>query len=122
WSKVQWLEGGDTMYVSFMESNLPENQCDVTFIHYDMLVDKNARKAHMAPLYYMKTFYGQLQNIIIVHMPATPDLGLETLQMLLLVVIQQCIVDGVNILGWSFYTNMGLTEMVNMTCVQCLVG
>ncbi len=87
-----------------------------------MLVDKNARKARMAPSYYTKTFYGQLQNIVMVHMPATPDLGLETSQILLLAVIQQCIVDGTNTLGWSFYTNMGLTEVVDMTCVQCLVG
>ncbi|PBL04631.1 hypothetical protein ARMGADRAFT_912439 [Armillaria gallica] len=55
-------------------------------------------------------------------MPVTPDLGLETLQILLLAVIQQCMVDGTNTLGWSFYTNMELTEVIDMTCVQCLVG
>ncbi|PBK70284.1 hypothetical protein ARMSODRAFT_987952 [Armillaria solidipes] len=81
---------------------------------YDVLVDKNTRRPRLAPSYYMKTFYGQLQNIIVVCIPATTDLGLDKPQVLLLTVIQQCIVDGTNTLGWSFYIKMRLTE--------CLVG
>ncbi|PBK84577.1 hypothetical protein ARMGADRAFT_943470, partial [Armillaria gallica] len=89
---------------------------------YDVLVDKNTRRPRLPPSYYVKMFYGQLQNIIVVHIPATTDLGLDEPQVLLLAVIQQCMVDATNTLGWSFYTKMGLTEVVDMTCVQCLVG
>ncbi|KAK0221124.1 hypothetical protein EDD85DRAFT_960290 [Armillaria nabsnona] len=122
WSKVQQLEGGDDMYASSLEANLPEDRRDATFIWYDVLVDKNARRPRLAPSYYMKTFYGQLQNIIVIRIPATMDLGLDEPQVLLLAVIQQCMVDATNTLGWSFYTKMGLMEVVDMTCVQCLVG
>lgn len=75
----------------------------------------------MPPSYYTKTFYGQLQIIIVVHIPATMDLGLDETQVLL-AVIQQCVVDATNTLGWSFYTKMRLMEVVDMTCMQCLVG
>ncbi len=49
------------------------------------------------------------------------DLGLDETQVLL-AVIQQCVVDATNTLGWSFYTKMRLMEVVDMTCMQCLVG
>ncbi|KAK0184583.1 hypothetical protein F5146DRAFT_1169568 [Armillaria mellea] len=122
WSKVQRLEGGDDMYASSLEANLPEDRRDATFIWYDVLVDKNARRPRLAPSYYMKTFYGQLQNIIVICIPATMDLGLDEPQVLLLAVIQQCVVEAKNTLGWSFYTKMGLMEVVDMTCMQCLIG
>ncbi|KAE9387090.1 hypothetical protein BT96DRAFT_927782 [Gymnopus androsaceus JB14] len=90
---------------------------DATFIRYDMLVDKNARKRN-APEEYVKTFYGQLQNIFVITLPAAADLQLESETTLILVAVKHCKIQGQNCHGTPYYEDMGVLEVV----VQCLVA
>ncbi|KAK0220759.1 hypothetical protein EDD85DRAFT_779973, partial [Armillaria nabsnona] len=55
---------------------------------YNVLVNKNTRRPRFPSSYYTNMFYSQLQNIIVIHILATTDLGLDEPQVLLLAVIQ----------------------------------
>jgi hypothetical protein len=85
-----------------------------------MLVDIHANNRRLAPKFEVQTFSGQLENILVVRLPATPQLALDTGSTLILAGIRQC-VNAINSMG-LFYSKMGRFEVVDMTCVQCLVG
>jgi hypothetical protein len=95
---------------------------DMHFSQYDMLVDIHATKRRVASKFEVKSFYGQLENILVICLPATAQLALATETTLILAGIRQCEIDSTNSMGMSLYSKMGRFEVVDMTCVQCLVG
>ncbi|KAK7434679.1 hypothetical protein VKT23_020086 [Stygiomarasmius scandens] len=122
WAKVQQFSSGDDMKASTMDHD-SEDHCDATYIRYDVLVDINAQNKRQQVELELQTFYGQLQNIFVVHFPATPGLGHPAEQTYFLAGIQVC--DGLkqkNGLKMTYYKKMGCYEVVDMSCVQCLVG
>ncbi|KIK53729.1 hypothetical protein GYMLUDRAFT_63600 [Collybiopsis luxurians FD-317 M1] len=138
WGKVCCLDGGDDMNASTLVP-FSEDRRDVTFVRmsdislaifwganslpqYDMLVDLNARRQTAAPCFEKQIFFGQLENIIVVTVPATTALGLESDTLFILAAIQKCKVVGSNARGVHYYEQMGGLEVVDITVVQCLVG
>lgn len=87
-----------------------------------MLVDIHARRKTLAPEYEVKTFYGQLENILVICLSAHAMSAFGSGPILLMAGIRQCEVNATNSMGFSIYSNMGQFEVVDMTCVQCLVG
>lgn len=87
-----------------------------------MLVDIHANNRRTRPKFEVRPFFGRLENILVVHMPATAQLALDTGSTLILAGIRQCEVDATNSLGMPFYSKTGRFEVVDITCVQCLVG
>ncbi|THU76673.1 hypothetical protein K435DRAFT_824523 [Dendrothele bispora CBS 962.96] len=121
WSKVRRLGGGDDMKASSMD-NTAEDRRDATFIRYDMLVDINARHRNRQPKLKRRAFYGSLQNIFVVHFPAVREFDHEE-QTYVLAGIHTC--EGLkkdNGMKMPYYDKMGRYEVVDISCVQCLVG
>jgi hypothetical protein len=87
-----------------------------------MLVDIHASRRHLAPKFEVKSFFGQLQYIFVICLPATPQLGLDSEETLILVGVHPCVVDATNSIGMPFYSKMGPFEVVDMACIQCLIG
>ncbi|EEB92828.1 hypothetical protein MPER_08606, partial [Moniliophthora perniciosa FA553] len=122
WAKVRRLEGGDEMKAAALDS-LAEDRREATWIRYDQLVDKHARNSRRRSEFVLTKFYGQLQNILVVPLPAASELGLEVATTLILAHIHAC--DGVtfsNPRQVPYYTKMGRHEVVDMNSVQCLIG
>jgi hypothetical protein len=71
-----------------------------------------------------ETFYGQLQHIFVVKMPAAPQLlaGIANPEILILASILTCDIEEKNDLDMHYYKTHGRTEVVDITTVQCLVG
>lgn len=76
----------------------------------------------MAPHFVPKSFYGQLQHILVIRMPASPQLGLANPETLILGSILTCKITHSNDLDMHFYSEHGRTEVVDITTIQCLVG
>ena len=88
-----------------------------------MLVDKNARHANRPVVLEPAVFFGQLQNIFVVSLKASPTLKLNKRTNLILAVIRTCSnlqIKGEN--GMFYYSQEGHLEVVDIGCVQCLVG
>ncbi|KAK1220171.1 hypothetical protein PQX77_017074 [Marasmius sp. AFHP31] len=122
WSKVRRLGGGDDMKASSMDID-PEDKRDATFVRYDMLIDVNTRYKRRKAVFQPKAFYGQLQHIFVVRFPATRALKHYNDETYILAYIHTC--EGMtyeNGLEMPYYTYLGGREVVDMGCVQCLVG
>src|SRR5882757_3298495 len=88
-----------------------------------MLVDKNARHVRKPVVLESGIFFGQLQNIFVIKIPASPALKLESETMLILAAVHTCVnprMKGEN--NIYYYSRDGHLEVIDMSCVQCLVG
>ncbi|KAJ7787859.1 hypothetical protein B0H14DRAFT_2399057, partial [Mycena olivaceomarginata] len=122
WAKVKRLEGGDQMLASSMMQADLDDRRDATYVRYVLLVDEHARKPRLAPRFVPVTFYGQLQNIFVVKLPPSPELGLEENATLILAAIRKCNITLRNDLDMHYYQKDGPVEVVDISSVQCLVG
>jgi hypothetical protein len=92
-----------------------------------MLVDKYARQARRRPEYELQVFYGQLQHIYVIQFREfCGQLGVNHPSAIILASIRTCILDNplpqLECLGIKYYSKEGAVHVVDMTCVQCLVG
>lgn len=89
-----------------------------------MLVDRNARYTQRVPDFHPEKFFGQLENILEVQLPAIPNFHPDTLMpsVYFLAGIRRCDLEEVNALNMPYYTKTARYEVVDMTCVQCLVA
>ena len=87
-----------------------------------MLVDKNARHVRKPIVLESGVFFGQLQNIFVIKIPASPALKLEETT-LILAAVRTCAnprMKGENDI--YYYSREGHLEVIDISCVQCLVG
>jgi hypothetical protein len=89
---------------------------------YELLVDKHAGTKGVPSEFTPKSFFGQLKNILVVTLSASKPLKLSAPTTLILAVIHSCNVDAHDDLDIHYYKNLGRTEVVDMTAVQCVVG
>ncbi|KZP11470.1 hypothetical protein FIBSPDRAFT_756619, partial [Athelia psychrophila] len=54
--------------------------------------------------------------------PATQDLDLSRPEILILAGIRSCVLESINRLNMPRYSKLGAYEVVDMSCVQCLVA
>jgi hypothetical protein len=87
-----------------------------------MLVDVYANRRMLAPQYEVQSFFGRLENIVVVHFSATAQLALDAEATVILAGIRQCEINATNSMETSFYSRKGRFEVVDITCVQCLIG
>ena len=71
-----------------------------------------------------ETFFGQLQHIFVVKIPAVPQLvvGVSNPEILILGAILTCEIEEKTDLDMHYYKKHGRTEVVDISTVQCLVG
>ncbi|KIJ60585.1 hypothetical protein HYDPIDRAFT_98351 [Hydnomerulius pinastri MD-312] len=122
WGKVRRLQGGDTVHASALV-NAREDTRDATYVRYEALVDKYARQPRRKPEYTMETFYGRLAHIFVVTLPPSTPLGNAVPTTHILAAIETCEIErsrpDVDI---HYYSKLGALDMVDITCLQCLVG
>jgi len=69
----------------------------------------------------LQTFFGELQQVIKIDVPATPQLNLKEPQTLFFAIIKQCNATQSKEGFWE-YTTLGRLEVVNIGLIQCVVG
>jgi hypothetical protein len=69
----------------------------------------------------LKTFFGELQRVIRIDIPATPQLNLAEPQALFFAIIKQCNATQSKDGFWE-YTALGGLEAIDIELVQCVVG
>ncbi|KAF8828176.1 hypothetical protein HHX47_DHR4000610 [Lentinula edodes] len=121
WGKVRRLNGGDSMNASSLVP-IAEDRRDATFIRYELLVDRNARSRKKRSEFTLQAFYGQLQHIFVVTLKSTLVLGIDIDTTLILARIQRAEMKNFYSTGLFSSTKMGLSEVMDMTSVQCLIG
>ena len=138
YGKVRRIDGGDVMNASSVVA-MGDDRRDATFVRvsvefllvivvswhcqYEMLVDRNACYAKRPVILDSQIFFGQLQHIIVVRLPASLALGLKLQTTIILAAIRTCYnprIQSDN--GMHYYSQEGHLEVVDMECVKCLVG
>jgi hypothetical protein len=95
-------------------------------MQYEVLVDTNARHRNLPENFTPQSFYGQLQHIYLVRfIQPCPALGLEGPTTIIMAAIRVCKVDPtiqIPHLDFHFYSGFGKLDVVDITCLQCLVA
>ena len=84
-------------------------------------MDKNAHRRNLPVDLEMRTFYGQLNHIYVVHVP-TSHPKIPEAEILLLAEVQACETEVNSANGISYYEKLKGALVVDITCIQCLVG
>ncbi|KIJ70560.1 hypothetical protein HYDPIDRAFT_184816 [Hydnomerulius pinastri MD-312] len=121
WGKVRRLQGGDTMHAAALVKR-SEDSRDATYVRYETLVDKYARQKRRRPEYELKTFFGRLQHIFVVRLPPTQHLNIHTPAVHILAGIETCEIQRSTDLDIHYFNKVGSLDVVDISCVQCLVG
>ena len=87
-----------------------------------MFIDINQRSRNRAQEMQLETFFGQLQHLFVIRLPPSHELGLLTATTHLLAAIRNCVTKPIGSLDMHHYSQMGRLDVVDITCVQCLVG
>ena len=86
-------------------------------------MDKNARYSKKPVVLEPQVLFGQLQNIVVISLEPSPVLKLTKKTTLILAAIHSCANPQVNAENGTYhYLREGPMEVVDMNCVQCLVG
>ncbi|KAJ7666787.1 hypothetical protein DFH06DRAFT_984464 [Mycena polygramma] len=128
WGKVRRVDSdeGDTMR-SCSLGTIADDSRDATYVRYEMLVDKHARKKKRAPEFEVQTFYGQLTHIYRVHFPAaSPPLKIKKPTTFILAAIRDCVLrpddPQLSELDIHFYSRVGALNVIDIVSTQSLVG
>lgn len=92
---------------------------------YELAVDRNARYRNRPTDFVLKTFWGQLRQILVVDINPIPSATPPEMdaQTLLLAVIHTCTIENShNALDIHYYKNHGRKEVVDLDTIQCCVG
>ncbi|TEB21776.1 hypothetical protein FA13DRAFT_1757476 [Coprinellus micaceus] len=123
WGKLRRLDGGDTMHASHVIGAHATDRRDATFVRYEVYVDINARKRKRKIRLQLKTFYGQLQYLYLIHIPAARDLRLDHPEVVVLAAIRRCkTTRSLSRLDMHYYLEDGELDLVDAATVQCLVA
>jgi hypothetical protein len=91
-----------------------------TLLQYTLYVDRHARHKRITPDFEEKTFFGQLQRILILELQAARRLDLAQPTTVILALIQEVkatLRDGI-----YTYKEFGAEEIVDLKTVQCVIG
>ena len=95
-------------------------------MQYEMLVDANACRPNLPERLTQQSFYGQLQHIYLVRfVQPCPALGLEGPATIIMAAVRACKVEPtirIPHLDFHFYSDLGKLDIVDITCMQCLVA
>jgi len=89
-------------------------------LQYTLYVDRHARHSRKTPDFEEKTFFGQLNCILVLDLPAAPRLNLVDPTTVILALIQEVkttLRDGI-----YTYKEFSAEELVDLKTLQCVVG
>ena len=90
-------------------------------LQYEATIDRNAQAKNKRPEMALGTFFGELQRIIKMDLPATPNLNLKDPQTLFYAIVKQCNAERSRGGFWE-YKQLGGLEAVDLGLIQCVVG
>lgn len=97
---------------------------DATFIEYELRIDRLARRHHAPPQFEAETWFGQVDRIFVVRLPACPeidDVEIHQPRTFILLDVHSCTsrkdADGI-----YNYSHFGQYEVVDAICFRSLVG
>lgn len=91
-----------------------------TFLQYTLYVDRHAHRKRITPEFEEKTFFGQLNRVLILELQAAQQLDLAKPMTIILALIQEVkatLRDGI-----YTYKEFSAEEVVDLKTVQCVVG
>ncbi|KAG7088932.1 hypothetical protein E1B28_012877 [Marasmius oreades] len=130
WGRVKLMdsEEGDTIWASCV-GMVPQDSRDATYVRYLALVDVYARLKKFKPKFEMRTFYSQLEHIILIRFSddACQEFQIQMGSDIILASIRRCKLDKdqpLEALGLHFhyYSNLGRHEVIGIESIKCLVG
>ena len=83
-------------------------------------MDRYARQKQRIPEFELQNFVGQLQRILVLELPSTPQLQIAMPTMIILAWIKNVKVTLTD--NIYYYKAFGVDEVVDLTTVQCVVG
>ena len=92
-----------------------------TFLQYTLYVDRHARRKRITPEFEEKTFFGQLNRVLVLELQAAQQLDLTRPTTIILALIQEVkatLRDGI----YTYKEFCSAEEVVDLKTVQCVVG
>ncbi|KAI0675161.1 hypothetical protein C8Q78DRAFT_1010786 [Trametes maxima] len=125
WGKARILNGGDTFHAASLTQHHIGRR-DRTYVRYEVYVDKNQHRRKQKEVFELQTFYGRLEYIIMLQFDsatALEALGLDRPTTVLLAAIKPCAITHSHPrLDIHYFTQHGALSLVDLACVQCVVG
>ncbi|KAJ2927539.1 hypothetical protein H1R20_g9560, partial [Candolleomyces eurysporus] len=95
----------------------------VSYVQYELLVDRNAVYWNRPVDLQLTTCFGQLFQIFLIQLPAAPTFGISAPTAILLASIHKCDVELEDQdLDFHYYLNISHLDLVDITCIKALVG
>jgi hypothetical protein len=93
-------------------------------LKYEQLVDIYAHRHTVESVFRPKAFYGRLEHLVALTLPPIPRFKLRQSETLFLAAVTLCKIEqeNVNGLDMHLYSQDGPLEVIDLDCVQCLVG
>ncbi|THH18872.1 hypothetical protein EW146_g2190 [Bondarzewia mesenterica] len=122
WGKVRIIDGDTISTAAF--AGIGDDSRDSSYVRYEVLIDKHARRRGIAPEFEPQTFYARLQHIFVIQLPANTDLGFTTPETVILAALSPCKIDAEHgTLDIHYYSKENSTlDIVDIQCIQCVVG
>lgn len=120
WSKIA-LKDGDTVTSRLGDNRREENQRCATFCQYELLVDLLAHNPSAEPVLEGRTFFGELDRIILVHLQANDNIDQANDETLVLLDIHSCN-SKKDRHGFYEYERWAAREIVSAESLRGVVG
>lgn len=122
WARLQ-MNDGDLVYAHESYKNSEAYRRDATFIQYELRVDQHARHHNVVPVFDGNTFFGQLERIIVLHVPRAPAIGHLEDSTVILLDVHMCHTT-IGIGGFAQYcpSGGGVHEIVDANGLRAVVG
>ncbi|KAH9910607.1 uncharacterized protein BXZ73DRAFT_29401, partial [Epithele typhae] len=125
WAKFQILPNGDTVRTAH-EARVPEEDGrDVTYVWYELDIDKNHSRQRQLVDFKEHTFFSKLENIVIVDVGPIPTALPPRLRpsTLVLAIVHQCsITEKHPTLDIHYYRRQGQTVIIDIESIYCVLG
>jgi hypothetical protein len=99
--------------------------CTDDLIQYDAFVDQNERRPHAPEDLVEQSFFGSLQHVLSLELPASRELNLSRPLPLVFVAVRTCITSTFSPVAnydIHYYSRLGGLNLVDLKTVQCLIG
>ncbi|PPR06620.1 hypothetical protein CVT24_001708 [Panaeolus cyanescens] len=102
-------------------AKMTEDSRDNSFVRYDCEIDRNASRPGHPSNFYTKTFFGQIEKVIVFDLPAHPDIpAAQEPKIAAVALINQTPTTSQH--GHYWYRRFSSREIVDLNTVKCVVG
>ncbi|KAM6503762.1 hypothetical protein JOM56_000705 [Amanita muscaria] len=123
YGRARMVDGNEPIHGCQLVKLAPDHH-DMSFVRYQLAVDKYAHIRHRKPDLEMHDFFGRVLQFFTLDVPALPDGLIEQTTMIFAVIRQLKVTHQVKdpFRLCYFKDNSGPVEIVDINQIQCLVG